>query len=383
MIQITFDDLPAGYALSPAKPGDTVKVCTIEFCSSEDGDHFIRRLEGIPSNILAKLPPEIGINPSTVDHLLAVIRKDKTATIYINELKILGLMQAKRDVKQGEPIYSNDIADLKAIQFVDVEVPADAGVVFLFSAGWRKGLFFDLAPIQPQSDGPRTYDLSIALGQFYAYLMFQEFFKIPEPSWNRLFSQGWFPFISLRTETVRELVNYANAEWNLDELLDKISAEVKLGLPSWHENWKKGGHFSDHCNALGVAVERFLASDYISAVSVLYPKIEGVMRSYHVAATPNAPQTQTGLVDSSLSGVDPAIRPLTLLLPEKFRAYMADVYFANFDPKSPKGLSRNTVAHGVAPEDEYSEKAVIIGFLILQQLSFYMAAGTKDSTPSL
>jgi hypothetical protein len=381
-IQITFDDLPVGYALTPAKPGDMVKVCTTEFCSSEDGDHFIRRLEGIPSNILAKLPPEIGVHPSAVDHLLAVIRQDKTATIYINELKIFGLMQTKRDVKQGELVYSNDIADLKAIRFGDVEIPADAGVVFLFSAGWRKGLFFDLAPIQPQRDGPRTYDLSIALGQFYAYLMFQEFFKISEPSWSRLFSQGWFPFISLRTETVQELVNFANAEWNLDELLNKISAEVKLGLPGWHENWKTVGHFSDHCNTLGVVVERFLASDYISAVSILYPRIEGVMRSYHVAATPNARQTQTGLVDSSLASVDPVLRPHALLLPEKFRAYMTDVYFANFDPKSPRGLSRNTVAHGVAPEDEYSEKAVIIGFLILQQLSFYMAAGAEGSDPA-
>lgn len=382
-IQITFEDLPVGYALVSAKPGEMAKVCTTEFCSSEDGDHFIRRLEGIPSIILEKLPSEIRVHPSTVDHLLAVIRQDKTATIYINELKIFGLMQTKRDVKEGDPIFSNDIADLIAIRFDDVDIPADAGVVFLFSAGWRKGLFFDLAPIRLQSEGLRAYDLSIALGQFYAYLMFQEFFRISESSWSRFFSQGWFPFISLRTETIQELVNYANAEWNLDELLSKISEEVKLGLPSWYENWKKGNHFFDHCSVLGVAVDRFLASDYISAVSILYPRIEGVMRSYHVAATPNAPQTKTGLVESSLSSIDPALRPHALLLPEKFRVYMTDVYFSNFDPKSPKGLSRNTVAHGVAPEDEYSEKAAIIGFLILQQLSFYMAAGVEGSNLSV
>jgi hypothetical protein len=380
-IQITFNEMPAGYALSTAKPGEMVKISTREFCSSEDGDHFIRRLEGIPSDILGKLPTEFGFRPSSVDHLLAVIRQDKTATIYVNELKILGLMQAKRDVKQGDLVFSNDIADLKAIRFADVEVPADAGVVFLFSVGWRKGLFFDLAPIQPQSDGPRDYDFSILLGQFYAYLMFQEYFKISEPAWNRLFSHGWFPFISLRTETVQELVNFANAEWNLDEMLCKVSAEVKSGLPNWYEKWKQGGYLFDHIDFLGVAVERFLTSDYISAVSVLYPRIEGVMRSYHIAVTPNAPQTQAGLIKSSLSSIDPVLRPRAPLLPEKFRMYMSDVYFANFDPMSPRGLSRNTVAHGVAPLDEYSEKAAIIGFLILEQLSFYMAAGAKGSSP--
>jgi hypothetical protein len=372
-IQIKFDDLPAGYALSSTKPGEMVKVATNEFCSSEDGDHFIRRLEGIPSNILGKLPAEHRLNPSVIDHMLAVIRLDKTATIYVNELKILGQMQVKRDVKQGDLVFSNDIADLKAIRFVDVEIPADAGVVFLFSVGWRKGLFFDLSPILPKSDGPRTFDLNTLLGQFYAYLMFQEFFKITESAWNRLFSQGWFPFISLHTETVQELVNYANAEWNLDEVLDKVSSEVRDGLPKWHEKWKRSKYFADHLDVLGVAVERFLSSDFVSAVAILYPRIEGVMRSYHIALTPDAPQTQAGLVQSSLSGVNHVMRPRTLLLPEKFKTYMSDIYFANFDPKSPKGLSRNTVAHGVAPLDEYSEKSAVIGFLLLDQLSFYMA----------
>lgn len=357
-----------------------VQLCTTEFCSSEDGDHFIRRLEGIPSAILAKLPSETPTRPSTVDHLLAIIRKDKTAAIYINELNIVGKMQAKRELKQGDPIFSNDIADIKAIRFENVDIPSDAGVVFLFSAGWRKGLFFDLAPIQPQHGGVRTYDLSIALGQLYNYLMFQDFFKIPESTWNKISSQGWFPFISLRTETVQEIINYANAEWNLDELLNKISEEVKCGLPNWYKTWENNNHFSQHCNALGVAVERFIASDYISAISVLYPRIEGVMRSYHVSAAPDTPQTQAGLVESSLSSIDQNLRPHTLLLPDRFRRYMSNVYFANFDPRSPKGLSRNTVAHGVAPEDEYSEKAAIIGFLILQQLSFYMTESTEEST---
>jgi len=381
-IQITFEELPVGYALSPAKPGEMINIQTTEFCSSEDGDHFIRRLEGIPENILARLPKELGIRPSTVDHFLAIIRRDKTATVYVNELKIIGLMQTKRELKKGEYIYSNDVADLIAIRFGDLEVPTDAGIVFLFSVGWRKGLFFDLAPIQPKSDELRTYDLNIELGQFYAYLMFQDFFKISEASWHRLFSQGWFPFISLRTETIQALVNHANAEWNLDELIDKISAEVKAELPKWYEDWTKGDHFSTHSSALGVAVDRFLASDYISAVSILYPRIEGVMRSHHLEATPSAPLTQVGLVKSSLSRIDHVLRPRALLLPEKFRAYMTNVYFANFEPKNPKGLSRNTVAHGVASDDEYSEKAAIIGFLILKQLSYYMAASSESHKPA-
>jgi hypothetical protein len=378
--QIKFDNLPAGYAMSAAKPGEEVKIIRMEFCSSEDGDHFIRRLEGFPNDILSRLPAEPRPQPSTIDHMLAVIHRDMTATVYINELEFIGKMQSKRDVKQGEPIFSNDIADIQAIRFVDVDIPVDAGVVFLFSVGWRKGLFFDVAPIQRQGSVTRPYDLSIMLGQYYAYLLFQEFFKIPESAWNRLFSKGWFPFISLRTETVQLLVNYAKTDWNIDEVLDSVVSDVREELPKWHEKWEKGEYFADHIDVLGVAVERFLSDDFISAVAILYPRIEGVMRSYHTAVSPDTRQTQTGLVQSILSGVDPIKRPKALLLPEKFKIYLTDIYFANFDPKNPKGVSRNTVAHGVAQKDEYSEKAAVIGFLILDQLSFYTAADTNTAT---
>lgn len=381
--QIKFDYLPAGYAMSAAKPGEAVKVIRMEFCSSEDGNHFIRRLEGLPNDILAKLPAESRPHPSTIDHMLAVIHRDMTATIYVNELKFIGQMQSKRDVKQGEPIFSNDIADIQSIRFVDVEIPVDAGVIFLFSVGWRKGLFFDIAPIQSNGDVPRPYDLSIMLGQYYSYLMFQEFFKIPESAWHRLFLQGWFPFISLRTETVQLLVNYAKTDWNIDEVLESVASDVKEGLPKWYEKWKKGEYFADHIDVLGVAVERFLSADYISAVAILYPRIEGVMRSYHIAVSPDIRQTQAGLVHSILSGVDPIKRPKALLLPEKFKTYLTEIYFANFDPKNPTGMSRNTVAHGVAKKDEYSEKAVVVGFLILDQLSFYMAADVSNSSSTM
>jgi hypothetical protein len=176
-------DTPAGYVVASAKKGTEVTVAVREFVSSEDGDLFIERLEGWPTNILNAIPSEHRINSSTVDHLLAIIRRDKTATVYVNELNILTRVTLKRrDIEAGQLVYSDDVADVQKLILSGVTIPDDAGVLFVFSKGWRKGLFYDFKPLQGDSPQPRDYDLEMLLGQYYAYLSFQQLFKIMDAS---------------------------------------------------------------------------------------------------------------------------------------------------------------------------------------------------------
>lgn len=118
--QITFDKFPIGYCAKSAKVGDTkALVITSEFSSSEDGDSFIQRLEGFPAEVISALP--ILIKPSMVDHLVVVLNLDKTATVYVNELKFIGNIRSKRNVKKGEFVYTDDIAEIKNIKFNGIE----------------------------------------------------------------------------------------------------------------------------------------------------------------------------------------------------------------------------------------------------------------------
>ncbi len=89
-IEIKFDNIPAGYAESSARGGDMIKVSQYGFYSSEDGDELIQRLEGLPQLIISLIPTNQLILPSMVDTLLAIIKKDKTAKVYLNEVKLLG-----------------------------------------------------------------------------------------------------------------------------------------------------------------------------------------------------------------------------------------------------------------------------------------------------
>ena len=63
---LTLPQLPAGIAVEDASglEGKLLKIAVREFSSSQDGDAFIRRLEGLPNQLLTMVSATI--NPSTV-----------------------------------------------------------------------------------------------------------------------------------------------------------------------------------------------------------------------------------------------------------------------------------------------------------------------------
>ena len=77
---------PAGYSVTGARAGEQFQLQQIESTSTEDGQHFIKRLEGLPSEILAKLPATAKISPSYVDNMLAICYSSGRATVYVNEV---------------------------------------------------------------------------------------------------------------------------------------------------------------------------------------------------------------------------------------------------------------------------------------------------------
>lgn len=366
--EIKFDQLPGGYVLNAARSGDVAHVQTSEFTSSEDGQHFIERLEGLPSDILTRLGDEQDFGPSRVDHLLAVIRRDHSATVFLNELPIRIAVRANKAVNRGEAVFKNDIVDITELRAGDVEIPNDAGVVFVFSCRWRKGLFYDLGPLG--KDGvPRSHDCRQLFGQLFAYLMFQERFSISEQEWETLQSKQWFPFAAFKNETITGMLRHVRAGWDLDELLPEIVAEVKGRASGFLESWKRHPVFQEHATILDRAIERFLTDDHVSCTGLLFPRIEGILRSNLATLSPGLKAKQENLAMAAVSSR--ACEEYCLLLPRKFEKYLSDVYFANFEPTAPKKpFSRHTVSHGIACQDDFSAKASVVGILVIHQL-FY------------
>jgi hypothetical protein len=160
----------------------------------------------------------------------------------------------------------------------------------------------------------------------------------------------------------------------VDGLLERVAAELTDALPGMLKKWERNNLFKSHFAIFKQAVDRFLAKDYISATSILYPRIEGLMRTQLSTSGKNIKVTQKTLVSSVVEARKSERHGFSMLLPNRFSRYLEEVYFADFDPNNQAVLSRNSVAHGVAPAADFSLKGATIGLLVLDQLSFYIGS---------
>jgi hypothetical protein len=170
----------------------------------------------------------------------------------------------------------------------------------------------------------------------------------------------------------------ARNEWDIDSLLDTIAEDVKQMLPRMLKTFEKSELFAHDVPLLRNAVDRFIAKDYISTAAILYPRIEGLLRSHFQSLRLSGRPTSKRLVAAAIDA--PAKKhQYSLLLPNRFQHYLENVYFENFDPEHPPTIfSRHTLAHGVAPVETFSLKAATTGLLILDQLSFFLNAARND-----
>lgn len=366
--EITFDKIPAGYSLDSVRPGEVAKISVREFLCSDNGALLIKYLNGFPQEILDKLPGE-KIHPSTINHLLAVIRKNKTATIYINELNQLAYVQVKRDVEAGEEIYHGDISNIQRMRFEGVDIPDDCGVFIIFSVGWEKAIYFDLIPIQPENPQVRDYELEVQLGQLHAYLNFRQLFEITETMWELMFKQKWFPFISLPRNLLEDIINYSKNGWDIDDIITRIEKYLIENIESIKKRWKGNHLFNEHYELFDRALDRYTEKDHISCVSILFPRIEGLMRTVHSEKGTKRKASEKIMIDSVI-GSNNLI--FSYLLPTKFSQYLNDIYFKEFRPGESPDISRHSVSHGVADKSDFSLKSATIGLLIVDQLRFYL-----------
>ena len=361
-------NLPAGYATESVKvtePEHMVRVSTRGFASTADGHSFVRLLEQFPTELLSKLTEQP--RPSQVDNLLAIISPTGTANVYINEVSAILTTRVRRSVKAGQPVSTDDISEIQKMEFHGIDVPAHAGIIYFFSIGWRRGLFYDFGPLHGEEKQFRNYDLSIMLGGVYAQVLFQDRFSISEADWAALFSAKWFLFSGLSDTLIRKMIGHVQERWNLDELLDEIVAEVKQRIPAMLSSWKKQPAIAHHFRVVDVAIARFLADDHINCTSTLFTRIEGILRTHHRTVRPDQGISTEELASSAVLGKRNTFQ--SLVLPHRFEAYLNEVYFQNFNPNDKEiPVSRHSVSHGEAPVDTFDMKSSVISILIVDQL---------------
>ena len=142
--------------------------------------------------------------------------------------------------------------------------------------------------------------------------------------------------------------------------------------------WGSHPVLAQSIGVLGHAVDEFLEGDAMSCAGLLYPRIEGILRTFHRDSANSSKPTQPELAELAVSWK--VANDSSLLMPARFKQYLDDVYFANFDLQS--GIipfSRNSVSHGVAKEHDYNMKAAVLGLLVVHQLFYFLPSERESS----
>ena len=233
-------------------------------------------------------------------------------------------------------------------------------------------MFYDLQPTSTINPNNRNYNLEMQLGSLYSYLLFQDRFKVDEETWEVMFTQKWFPFTYLDDDLLKQIINHAKNKWNVDELLPKIVENIKKLINESDPLSVNKPQLDEHLDIFKRAQERYLDDDFISCASILYPRLEGLMRSIYRNKEQSKSPSSKILAQTTIEHRQETRTPHSLLLPKKFRAYLDIVYFASFSPGSDPDVGRHSVAHGEARSDDFSQKSSTIGLLILYQLILFL-----------
>lgn len=314
---------------------------------------------------------------SNINNCLILISKDN-AKIHINIPTFANLV-SKNSIKKGDFLTREDIADIRKICFKDIKIDLNFGIIYIFSYNWMKCVYFDLTPGLPENLKPtksenlcKTEDFESLFASFYSYIMFPEIFRI-EPEINeKMMMAGWFPFIRILGWRFEDIYKYIKNNFILREAEMKVieSFDNEM-IRNTMRSWMTKDIFKKHENIIRTGTERYIEKDYISAIHILYPRIEGIMRHIYLGTTERSSQNK--LVDKLTDIAKKKNPDSCLFLPDNFNEFLKKFYFNNFDlEKGDLDLSRNTIGHGVVKDEDLNRIKAFQAILILDQMFFYV-----------
>jgi len=359
-----------GFAVETAQPGEMAKIQTRGSLVS-DNPLFYTYIDQI-SGIFLKT-----VLVGGVFQFLVLIHENMSADIYLNDFPVKVLLMAKRDLKQGEVIRTDDIADIQQLSFDGINIKDTDKIIYCFKVGWKFGLFFDLDR-RTQFSIPA---MEAELGTLYRYLSFQYVFDVLEskPHFEMLLKDGWFPFIEILALEFKELSeaykNHPNPQEKVQEIVAKFNEQrIERIVNKW---WKKDT-FLIKKPILESGIQSYLCDDskgFIASIKILLTEIEGIIRLHYFKETGKGkdvhiPDLLNYVFDK---GTTKTGSEASLFFPRDFLYYLKESIFPQFDlEKGDIALSRHTSSHGVAKVEDYSKIRAVQMILILDQLYFYI-----------
>ncbi len=360
----------SGFAAETIEKGETGKIITRgSFISDEP--LFYTYIESITEfffkNVLV----------NSVFQFLILIHDNLSADLYLNNFPTKILMMAKRNLKKGEIIRVNDIADVRRMSFDNIRIKETDKVIYCFKVGWKFGLFFDLHREEPLN----IEMMETELGSIYRYLSFQYIYSTLEsdPHFVQLLKNGWFPFIEIIGSEFKAVSKayelLSEPQTKISEIIDKFD---KQRIHKICEKWWSKPLFSDKKVILESGIDSYLRGDdqgYIGCIKTLLPEIEGIIRLHYFEETGKGKNVKVPELINHIveKGKIKTGSEFSLFFPRAFFEYLKESVFPNFDLEQGNiSLTRHTSSHGVAKAEDYTKARALQMILILDQIYFYI-----------
>ena len=359
-----------GFSVGTIPAGETGNILVRAFITSDEA-----RFHVFTKNLLTNF---ININElDAVNRLLIIIDKNDTASVYKVFPQNVG-MKAKKDLKKGQVVFWDDIADITEIHFEDsvFNVPILDGdkIVWLFRHRMKFYLYFDFSRKNTVQFSKQE------MGYYFKKVIFADLynFTADHNNFNKLLVDGWFPFLRLVGSKFDKLIQYYDSDQKYNESITQILMSFsKDEINQFVLNWWRNPYFKAKKTLIEAGLNAYyLDSDegYILCIKTLMSEIEGILRlAIFTEQTNNNPST-ANLKDFI---VNKALTKFTSLerlgFPHKFKDYLDSVLFKGFDiADTDVPTSRHSVNHGVARIENYSKVRALQLILLLDQLTYFL-----------
>ncbi len=362
----------AGFAAKNVKKGKTAKLI-VRASLISDEQEFYTYTDQISNLFLNKCK----ISIDTVFRFLVVIHRDLSADLYINNFPVAIEITAKSDIRKGQVVRKEDIADIRRLKFPDIKIVPTDKIIYCFKIGWKFALFFDLDP-QHNLDIDK---MSLSLGELYRYLYFQHVYNVLESQvqFEEMMKDGWFPFIEIIANEYKSLTEaYQNKFGFQNKIHEVVNNFNKVRIEKIAKKWWSNQIFKDKQPILEAGINAYIRGaddDFINCIKTLLPEIEGIIRFLYLDETGRGKKVrlQTLLQYIAKKGKIKSGSDYSLFLSLPFLSYLQNVVFANFNLEAGQVvLSRHSSSHGVANASDYTKIRALQTILILDQIYFYI-----------
>ena len=358
-----------GYHLSKnVKVGDQIRIFR-NFVVTDFDPYFKRIYNDIQNFFLKQWLIDQKISGKNIHNFLIFLNNDM-AEVFINipYSKSGGSIQLSK--KEDHLLTESDFLFLQQIQILGINSPFTDRLIYFFEEGDHHGLYISLT--DSHSDNPKKYYETV-FSFYHSHLEFLIRLNDDATFRKTVFSKGWFPFYQIFGIYSYGLYVAIREGWGIDSIENEIINSIKPNdLNEMKNEWLTDERFNKNKVFLDNAIELYLKSDFFSCIHILYPRIEGMLRFMYSG---EEKKPNTDILMSELKKIGTLDRLDTfMLLPNLFQEYLKTFYFMDFDVSGNRlDLSRQSFAHGVAKDSDFTQKRAFQAIMMLDQIYRYIS----------